>query len=95
MQDAFLDVRHISKRFGGVRALRDVSLTIGRGEIHCLAGENGSGKSTLIKIIAGVCRPDEGEIIVNGRSTGHLRPIDAVREGIQVIYQDLSRMPVP
>ena len=93
MQDAFLDVRHISKRFGGVRALRDVSLTIGRGEIHCLAGENGSGKSTLIKIIAGVCRPDEGEIIINGRSTGHLRPIDAVREGIQVIYQDLSLFP--
>lgn len=93
MQDAFLDVRHISKRFGGVQALRDISLTIGRGEIHCLAGENGSGKSTLIKIIAGVCRPDEGEIIVDGQSAGHLRPIDAVRRGIQVIYQDLSLFP--
>jgi simple sugar transport system ATP-binding protein len=93
MQDTFLDVRHISKRFGGVQALRDVSLTLGRGEIHCLAGENGSGKSTLIKIIAGVCRPDEGEIIVNGHSARHLRPIDAVREGIQVIYQDLSLFP--
>ncbi len=93
MQDAFLDVRHISKRFGGVQALRDVSLTIGRGEIHCLAGENGSGKSTLIKVVAGIYRPDEGEIIVNGRRVGHLRPIDAVREGIQVIYQDLSLFP--
>jgi len=93
MRDAFLDVRHVSKRFGGVQALRDVSLTIGRGEIHCLAGENGSGKSTLIKVIAGVCRPDEGEIIVNGRNVGHFRPIDAVREGIQVIYQDLSLFP--
>jgi simple sugar transport system ATP-binding protein len=93
MQDAFLEVRHISKRFGGVQALRDVSLTLGRGEIHCLAGENGSGKSTLIKVIAGVCRPDEGEIVVNGHSMGHPRPIDAVREGIQVIYQDLSLFP--
>lgn len=93
MGGAFLDVRHISKRFGGVQALRDVSLAIGRGEIHCLAGENGSGKSTLIKIIAGVYRPDEGEIIVNGRSVEYLRPIDGVREGIQVIYQDLSLFP--
>jgi len=93
MRDAFLDVRHISKRFGGVQALRDVSLTVGRGEIHCLAGENGSGKSTLIKIVAGVYRPDSGEIVVNGRSVECLRPIDAVREGIQVIYQDLSLFP--
>jgi len=93
MQDALLDVRHISKRFGGVQALRDVSLTLRRGEIHCLVGENGSGKSTLIKVIAGVCRPDEGEILVDGRGVGHLRPIDAVREGIQVIYQDLSLFP--
>jgi simple sugar transport system ATP-binding protein len=93
MQDVLLDVRHVSKRFGGVQALRDVSLTIGRGKIHCLAGENGSGKSTLIKIIAGVYRPDEGEVIINGRRTRHLRPIDAVREGIQVIYQDLSLFP--
>ncbi len=93
MKDAFLDVRHISKRFGGVQALRDVSLAIGRGEVHCLVGENGSGKSTLIKVIAGVCRPDAGEIVVNGRSMRYLRPIDAVREGIQVIYQDLSLFP--
>jgi len=93
MQDAFLDIRHISKRFGGVQALRDVSLTISRGEVHCLVGENGSGKSTLIKVIAGVCRPDEGEIVINGQRTEHLRPIDAVREGIQVIYQDLSLFP--
>jgi len=93
MQEAFLNVRRISKRFGGVQALRDVSLTIGRGEIHSLVGENGSGKSTLIKIIAGVCRPDVGDIVINGRPAGHLHPIDAVREGIQVIYQDLSLFP--
>jgi len=93
MGNAFLEVRHISKRFGGVQALQDVSITIERGEIHCLAGENGSGKSTLIKIIAGVYTPDAGEVIIDGQSTGNRRPIDAVREGIQVIYQDLSLFP--
>jgi len=93
MENAFLEVRHINKSFGGVQALQDVSMTIGQGEIHCLAGENGSGKSTLIKIIAGVYMPDAGEIIIDGRSTGNRRPIDAVREGIQVIYQDLSLFP--
>jgi simple sugar transport system ATP-binding protein len=93
MENAFLEVRHISKRFGGVQALHDVSMTIKRGEIHCLAGENGSGKSTLIKIIAGVYTPDAGEIIIEGRSIADRRPIDAVREGIQVIYQDLSLFP--
>ncbi len=93
MQPPLLDVRNISKRFGGVQALQDVSLTLRQGEIHCLVGENGSGKSTLIKVIAGVCQPDEGEILINGRRVGHLRPIDAVREGIQVIYQDLSLFP--
>jgi len=93
MENAFLEVRHISKRFGGVQALQDVSMAIGRGEIHCLAGENGSGKSTLIKIIAGVYTPDAGEVIIDGQSTASRRPIDAVREGIQVIYQDLSLFP--
>ncbi len=93
MENAFLEVRHISKRFGGVQALQDVSMTIERSEIHCLAGENGSGKSTLIKIIAGVYTPDAGEVVIDGRSAGNRRPIDAVREGIQVIYQDLSLFP--
>jgi len=93
MENAFLEVRHIGKRFGGVQALQDVSMTIGRGEIHCLAGENGSGKSTLIKIVAGVYTPDAGEVVIDGRNIGHRRPIDAVREGIQVIYQDLSLFP--
>jgi len=68
-------------------------LSISPGEIRCLAGENGSGKSSLIKIIAGVCQPDEGQIILNGHLYEHLRPIDAIHEGIQVIYQDFSLFP--
>ena len=93
MADAFLEVRGISKAYEGVQALRDVSLTIGRGEIHCLVGENGSGKSTLIKIIGGVVEPDQGVVVIGGRLHAHLAAIDAIRQGIQIIYQDLSLYP--
>jgi simple sugar transport system ATP-binding protein len=88
-----LQVRAISKAFAGVQALDNVDLTIGRGEIHCLAGENGSGKSTLIKIIAGAQSPDSGEIIFGGKTYPQLTPIDAIHEGVQVIYQDFALFP--
>ena len=91
--EPLLQVRNISKAFAGVQALDNVDLTIGRGEIHCLAGENGSGKSTLIKIIAGAQPPDSGEIIFNGKSYPQLTPIDAIHEGVQVIYQDFALFP--
>ncbi len=84
---------HISKSFGGVQALRDVSVALQQGEVRCLVGENGSGKSTLIKIIAGALRPDSGTIVVGGRQCEHLEPLEAIREGIQVIYQDFSLFP--
>jgi simple sugar transport system ATP-binding protein len=93
MPPAMVAARHISKRFGGVEALRDVSLTLHEGEIRCLAGENGSGKSTLIKIIAGAEPPDSGEIILAGRPFPFLEPIRAIRAGIQVIYQDFALFP--
>lgn len=89
----FLDVAHISKSFAGVQALRDVSLTLYPGEITCLVGENGSGKSTLIKVIAGVHQPDAGTLTINGEQQARLRPIDSIRAGIQVIYQDFSLFP--
>jgi simple sugar transport system ATP-binding protein len=76
-----------------VHALRNVTLKISRGTIHCLVGENGSGKSTLIKAVAGVVPIDSGEIIINGKTYTHLHAIDSIREGIQVIYQDLSLFP--
>jgi simple sugar transport system ATP-binding protein len=84
---------NIRKAYSGVEALQDVSLTINRREIHCLAGENGSGKSTLIKIIAGVVQPDAGEIYINGKLCQNLHPIQAIRAGIQIIYQDFSLFP--
>ncbi len=83
----------IDKRFGGVQALRDVSLRIEPGEVHSLAGENGSGKSTLIKILSGVYRPDDGAIVIGDQPLELLRPMDAIRRGIQVIYQDFSLFP--
>jgi simple sugar transport system ATP-binding protein len=93
MNGQLLEVRDISKSYVGVQALDGVSMTIKRGEIHCLVGENGSGKSTLIKVIAGVVRPDSGEIIMHGKRYRTLHAIDAIKEGIQIIYQDLSLYP--
>src|SRR5437764_13543006 len=84
----------ISKRFGGVHALRNVDLTLQAGEVHCLVGENGSGKSTLIKIISGVQAPEPGgRIAIAGQDYPHLNPVYSTHCGIQVIYQDLSLFP--
>jgi simple sugar transport system ATP-binding protein len=84
----------ISKRFGGVHALRDVDLTLEAGEVHCLVGENGSGKSTLIKIISGVEAPERGaRIVIAGEEYPQLDPVRSTHCGIQVIYQDLSLFP--
>ncbi|MCG6567824.1 sugar ABC transporter ATP-binding protein [Tessaracoccus sp. ZS01] len=93
MTQPVIAVRGVSKAFSGVKALDHIDFEIHPGEIHCLAGENGSGKSTLIKVISGVYEPDEGEIILNGRSHSKLTPIEAIHHGIQVIYQDFSVFP--
>ncbi len=86
----YLEVRSLSKRFTGVRALHQVSLTLGRGEVLAVIGENGAGKSTLMKILAGVQEPDSGEILVEGRPVR----IDSVRAaehlGIALIHQELN-----
>jgi len=90
---AFLVLQDVDKWFAGVHALNKVSLTIRKGEIHCLAGENGSGKSTLIKVIAGVVKPDGGTVTIDGVHRPALHPIDVIHAGIQVIYQDFSLFP--
>lgn len=90
MSENLIELRHIGKRFGGVRALDDVSFAIKPGEIHCLAGENGSGKSTIIKVMSGVYTPEDGEILIDGKPVGKLNPVKSVHHGIQVIYQDFS-----
>ena len=80
----------IVKSFGGAKALSNVSISVSSGEVHCLAGENGSGKSTLIKIMSGVYSPDSGLIRLGDKDFSKLSPREAVREGIQVIFQDFS-----
>ncbi len=80
----------ISKRFGAVQALTDVSLEVYAGEVVALAGDNGAGKSTLIKVIAGVNPADEGEIRWEGRPVSINKPHDATALGIATVYQDLS-----
>jgi simple sugar transport system ATP-binding protein len=93
MDGKFLLLHRISKRFEGVQALQDISLSLDTGKTYGLVGENGSGKSTLIKIIAGVLAPDSGEMAFGGRVYKRLHPIESIREGIQVIYQDFSLFP--
>jgi ABC-type sugar transport system ATPase subunit len=88
-----VEVRGISKRYGGARALDDVSLTVAAGEIHALVGENGAGKSTLGKIIAGAVPADDGEILVGGEQVTFRSPRDAIRLGIALIHQELALVP--
>ena len=89
----FLDLRDIRKAFGGVQALKGVSLSIRRGQIYHLMGENGCGKSTLIKIASGAQRADSGCILIDGHVVEHLTPVGALRAGIETVYQDLSLLP--
>jgi len=89
-ESKILIAKGIYKSFGGVQALKNVNFEVAPSEIHCLVGENGSGKSTLVKIISGVHQADKGLIILNGNTYNKLSVLNAIREGIQVIYQDLS-----
>jgi len=88
-----VELRNVGKRFDAVVALANTNLTIERGTIHALVGENGAGKSTLGKIISGVIRPDQGEVIVNGRRVYYTAPYDALADGITMISQELTLVP--
>ncbi|HEX4297036.1 MAG TPA: ATP-binding cassette domain-containing protein [Devosia sp.] len=90
MSEPILSVRHLTKRFGGLTAVNDVSWDIRPGEVVALLGDNGAGKSTLIKCISGVHVPDEGEIRFDGTPRVFARPSDARSTGIETIYQDLA-----
>jgi rhamnose transport system ATP-binding protein len=83
----------VSKSFGAVRALREVSIELFAGEAHALAGENGAGKSTLVKILAGVHQPDGGQVLLDGRPVEFHGPADAQQAGVAVIYQEPTLFP--
>ena len=88
-----VEVRAVSKRFAGVRALDAVSLDLLHGEVHALVGENGAGKSTLIKVFTGVHRPDEGEVRYLGEPVAFASPREAQAAGISTIYQEVNLVP--
>jgi simple sugar transport system ATP-binding protein len=85
-----LEVRHVSKNFGAIQALTDVSFQVERGEVVGLMGDNGAGKSTMVKTVAGNFPPSDGEIVVDGDVCHFHQPIQARAKGIEVVYQDLA-----
>jgi len=93
LQGVHVELKDVSKSFGGTHALEGVSLTIGRGSIHALVGENGAGKSTLGKIIAGVHTPDSGQLLLSGEPVRFHSPRDAISRGVNLIAQELAILP--
>ncbi|GAA1423086.1 sugar ABC transporter ATP-binding protein [Agrococcus citreus] len=88
-----LEMRDISKRYGGVRAIRHADITVRPGTVHALVGENGAGKSTLIKILAGAERPDTGTIAIDGEPVSIHATTDAIALGVQTVYQEPQLFP--
>lgn len=94
MPEPLLEVRHITKLFGSVIALNDVSAAVERNEVTCLLGDNGAGKSTLIKILSGVYLPTEGEYYFEGKPVRLHSPREARALGVATVYQDLALLPL-
>lgn len=92
-EDILLEARGLTKSYGTVEALRGADLTLRRGEVHALLGDNGAGKSTLVKMLAGVETPDSGTLQFSGREVRFGSSVDAQRQGIEVVYQDLALAP--
>jgi len=90
MADYILELKNITKRFPGVTALDQVSVSVNRGDIHALVGENGAGKSTLIKVLAGIYHPEEGEVFLDGVRTVFRTPSESQQKGISVVHQEFK-----
>ena len=90
MSESFIEFKAITKTFGGVIALKDVTLDIARGECHGLMGENGAGKSTLGKVLAGIHKPDSGELTIDGKLYSFNSPREAMDAGVAMVHQELA-----
>src|SRR5215203_1024424 len=84
---------HVTKRFGGITAVNDVSFGIAPGEIHAVVGENGAGKSTIMKMLAGVYRPDNGSLVLRGEPAVISDPLQARKLGVSIVFQELNLFP--
>lgn len=93
MSEIVLEMRGITKSFGGVHALKGIDFELAKGEIHALLGENGAGKSTLIKVLGGIHKPNEGEILIDGHKVDVTRVQDAQLYGIGIIHQEIVLVP--
>ncbi|HWT59355.1 MAG TPA: ABC transporter ATP-binding protein [Rhizobium sp.] len=93
MNSSVLSVRNISKTFGGIQAVKDVSFEVMKGEVLGLIGPNGSGKSTLFNCVLGQLRPDRGEVFVNGHPVGGMKSCDLAKRGVGRTFQQLSVFP--
>jgi simple sugar transport system ATP-binding protein len=89
-----LEVEKITKYFGTVIAMKDISMSVRPGEVMCVLGDNGAGKSTLIKTLSGVHQPDEGRYLIEGKQVRLTSPRDALARGIATVYQDLAMIPL-
>jgi simple sugar transport system ATP-binding protein len=89
-----LETRGISKYYGNVVALKDISVHVDAGEVTCVLGDNGAGKSSFIKILSGAHQPTEGEVLVDGEAVTFASPRDARDKGIATVYQDLAMVPL-
>src|SRR5690349_13026465 len=83
----------VTKRFGGIAAVSDVSFGVARGEIHAVVGENGAGKSTIMKMLAGVHRPDSGGVVLRGEPVFIADPLHARQLGVSIVFQELNLFP--
>ena len=92
--DALIETRKLSKYFGSVIAIKDISMLVHPGRVTCLLGDNGAGKSTLIKTLSGVYEPSEGEYLCDGEEMHLKSPRDALARGIATVYQDLAMIPL-
>lgn len=94
MSNHILEMKNICKSFHQVRAVRDVSFALERGEVHAICGENGAGKSTLMNLIAGVYRYDNGEMLIEGQPYRPKDPAEARKRGVNIVFQELSLFPL-
>lgn len=85
-----IEARNVSHSFGAVRALVDANITVNAGEVRAIVGDNGAGKSTLLKVLSGLVIPDKGDVFIDGKNVSFSSPVDALKSGIQTVYQDLA-----